>query len=435
MSLESMILETLKNEVKPAMGCTEPVAIALAVAKARELCRLNGEDTSMLKAITIKLSPNVFKNGLAVGIPGTDEIGLTMATALGFTSCDATLGLKIFKHIDTQEVAKAKALIEKSKIKIQLKDTEEKIHIEVHMVSHHHESHVIIQKRHDLFVYLADKEQTYLDKVDLPCDISEDALLYQSPIHEVIETVLQMPHKDLLFLIEGIHMNEKIASYGLSTSKGMGVGYALKQKINEGILGNDLMNYAMALTSAASDARMSGVSLPVMSSNGSGNNGLTALLPIAAYAHFNQVSDEQLAKAAALSHIINSIIKHRIGRLSALCGCGVAAGTGASVALAWLMGANLKTLEAAIQNMIANTTGMICDGAKVGCALKLATSASASVQSALLAVSGISVPAGNGIIGTSADKSLENLSYLSKEAMPTVDRVLMEVMIPQFDTV
>ena len=216
-------------------------------------------------------------------------------------------------------------------------------------------------------------------------------------------------------------MNESIARYGLSKPCGMSVGLTLKQNTEKGILSDDLMNRAMILTAAASDARMSGVSLPVMSSNGSGNNGITALMPIVAYASTTPTSDDSLARAAAISHMVNSVIKSNIGRLSALCGCGVAAGTGAAVALTWLMGASKAQLEGAVQNMIANTTGMICDGAKVGCSLKLATSASAAVQSALLAIGGIIVPSGNGIIGPTADDTIVNLGYLSRHAMDTVD--------------
>ena len=176
-------------------------------------------------------------------------------------------------------------------------------------------------------------------------------------------------------------MNTKVATFGLTQPAGMNVGKTLQNNVDKGLLTDDLMNRAMILTAAASDARMSGASLPVMSSNGSGNNGLTALLPLVAYAQKVDCSKDALARAAAISHLVNSMIKHNIGRLSALCGCGVAAGTGASVAITWLMGGTPIQLDGAIQNMIANTTGMICDGAKVGCYLKLATSASAAVQS------------------------------------------------------
>ena len=205
----------------------------------------------------------------------------------------------------------------------------------------------------------------------------------------------------------------------------MKIGYTLtRSKYHT----HGLMCDAMALTAGASDARMSGALLPVMSSNGSGNNGLTALLPILAFSRHEKVSQDSMARAAVISHLVNSVIKHNIGRLSALCGCGVAAGTGAAVALTWLMGGSNEQIHGAVQNMIANTTGMICDGAKLGCSLKLATSASAAVQSAMLAIDRVITPSGNGIIGKNADISIRNLGILSREAMDTVDQVVLKIM-------
>jgi L-cysteine desulfidase len=188
------------------------------------------------------------------------------------------------------------------------------------------------------------------------------------------------------------------------------------------------MNQAKMLTAAASDARMSGISLPVMSSSGSGNNGLTAILPIAAYRSKFEVDEERLAKALAMSHIINSYIKHYIGRLSALCGCGVAAGTGAGVAIAWLMGGTLEQIEGVIKNVLGNISGMVCDGAKVGCALKLSTSASAAIQAALLAIENQIIPSGNGIIANTVEETIKNLGILSGEGMGSADAVILKVM-------
>jgi L-cysteine desulfidase len=184
----------------------------------------------------------------------------------------------------------------------------------------------------------------------------------------------------------------------------------------------------MVLTAAASDARMSGTTLPVMSSNGSGNNGLTAILPLVAYSKKIEVDDERMAKSLAISHLINSYIKNYIGRLSAICGCGVAAGTGAGAALAWLMGASYDQIDGVINNMLANTSGMVCDGAKVGCALKLATSASAAVQSALLALEGSIVPMHNGIVGETVEETIRNLGIVSDKGMRITDSVILQVM-------
>ena len=427
--LEKQIVQTLKEEVVPAMGCTEPVAVALCVAKARELAGISNTEVDQLVQLQVSVSPNIFKNGLAVGIPGTTDVGLYIASALGFTGCHSKDLLEVFETITPELKDAAYALLKTNKVVLKAADTSDKIWIEAVVTTQAGYGKAIIRHRHAQFVHLENHVGIQLEET------TEEAIavapvnpLMSVPLLELIRTIATMDAEPLLGMLDGLKMNREIAKIGTQERHGMGVGYTLHQNIQKGILGPDLMNKAMAFTASASDCRMAGLSLPVMSSNGSGNNGLTALLPIVAYADLYPTSDEKLAKAAAMSHIVNSVVKNAIGRLSAICGCGVAAGTGASVAIAWLMGATESQLEGVVQNMIANTTGMVCDGAKVGCALKLATSASAAVQSALLAVSDCIVPPGNGIVGNSADQTIANLGVLSREAMPTVDSVILKIM-------
>ncbi|MDW7662933.1 MAG: L-serine ammonia-lyase, iron-sulfur-dependent, subunit alpha, partial [Bacillota bacterium] len=312
MSLEQSIISTLRAEVIPAMGCTEPVAVALAVSKARELSELKTTDLDKVEAIEVSVSPNIFKNGLSVGIPGTKEVGLIMAIALGYCACYSRDGLEVFESVHEKELERAKILIESNKIILKMEDTSDKIFIHAKISTIDGFSRAIIKDRHDQFVLLEDDhgimfEQT-LEKADAP----KNNPLYSEPILEIIKAVENMPHGSLDFLLDGLEMNQHIANYGLMNKCGMGVGYILNKQVENGLLGKDLMNRAMVMTAAASDARMSGVSLPVMSSNGSGNNGLTALLPIVAYSEKNNISDEKLAKAAAMSHLINGTIKNAI---------------------------------------------------------------------------------------------------------------------------
>lgn len=443
--LESTLLELLHEEVKPAMGCTEPVAVALAVARARELCdapeppassssapsaasagvRFGAlPPTSLPDAVSVDVSANIFKNGLSVGIPGTKEVGLLMATALGVTGCRSDKGLEIFDGVTDADIADAYALIEKGLITLRIADTDEKIYIAACVKRGDHFGRAVIEKRHDTFTHLSSHTGVFLAADSKSGDrqpIGHTPAATLS-LEDIINAAESLPYEEIAFLNEGVSMNRAVADYGLAHPTGLNVGKSLSQS------GKSLMCTSMFLTAAASDARMSGAPLPVMSSNGSGNNGITALIPIAAYAETHDVSPEQTARAAAISHLVNSVIKNKIGRLSALCGCGVAAGSGAAAALAWLMGGDLRHIDGAIQNMLANTTGMICDGAKVGCALKLATSASAAVQSAQLAVSGAIVPEGNGIIGKTADESIQNLGILSEEAFTDVDRAILKIM-------
>lgn len=431
MCLKTLILKTLALEVKPAMGCTEPVSVALAVSKARELSGLESHQHEAVEAIHLHLSPNVFKNALAVGIPGTDQVGIKIAAALGLVTGKSQHGLEIFKSVTPEKLKMANHFIEEGKVHLHIKDTTDKLYIEAWVQTATGFGHTIIKDRHDAFVLLENQSEKQEFSLEDSTSNFDNSLIFKTPLVELVRTIEGMDASDLMFMLEGLKMNKTIANQGLETRLGIGVGHTLYKNMKNNRLENDLMSWAMTLTASASDARMSGTSLPVMSSNGSGNNGLTALLPLVAYADLNKVADEALSKATAISHIVNSVVKNKIGRLSALCGCGVAAGTGAAVALTWLKGGDDNAIHYTVQNMVACTTGMICDGAKIGCALKLSTSVQSAIQSMLLATDGIGVPAGNGIIGRSADETLDNLQILSERAMPTVDQVMLDVMLSQ----
>lgn len=423
MKLEDIIIDTLKREVVPAIGCTEPVAVALACAKAKEL--LNDKE---IVSIEVLVSPNIYKNGLAVGVPPTKEVGLHIAAALGFVGGSCEKGLQLLEGIEKKEIELAKALLDSGKVQLSIKNTNEKVYIEVSLYSAKASAKVIIKGKHNNFIYLERQGHVIEDRLmENNEGMENDNSLYKMKISSIVEAIEKIPHKSIAFMLEGLYMNEKVAMEGLQKNIGMGVGYTLYKNIRKGILSDDFMNNAKMLTAAASDVRMSGLKLPVMSSNGSGNNGLTAILPIVAYNRKFNVPDEKLAKALAMSHIINSYIKNYIGRLSVLCGCGVAAGTGAAVAITWLMGGKTSHIEGVIKNVLGDISGMVCDGAKVGCALKLSTSVSSAIQAALLAIDNQVIPAGNGIIAETVEDTIKNLKILS-EGMNGVDEVILQVM-------
>lgn len=424
MSMKENIVKLLKEEVIPAMGCTEPVAVALAASKAKEIL---GE--GQIEKAKILVSPNIYKNGLCVGIPYTNEVGLSIASALGIIAGKSEKDLRVLEGLNDADVIKSKAFIADGKLSLGIKDTQEKIYIEVLLESEKSYSKVIIQGKHNNFVLLEkdndiimEKERSGVKKVAIA------DRLYSMKIRDIINEVENIDYKELEFLLEGLDMNEKIAKTALEKSLGIGVGSGFYENIKNGLMADDFINNAMALTAAGADARMSGMNMPVMSSSGSGNNGLTAILPIVAYKNTKDVSEEKLSKALAISHMITGYIKHYIGRLSPLCGCGVAAGTGSSAAIAWLMGANYEQIDGTIKNMIANISGMICDGAKVGCALKLATSASTGIQSAILAINNKIVPSKNGIVSESAEDSIKNLGELGRNGMSVTDKVILDIM-------
>lgn len=421
--MKKEMIELLRKEVKPAMGCTEPIAVALAGAVAREA----GKHTSIDK-VELVVCPNFYKNGLAVGIPQTEEVGLDIAVAIGAYGGKAANGLEVMKSVDQDAVTKAVELVKAGKVTIDIKSTDEKVYIEANLYSSEGKTTAIIRKKHDEVYFIK-----HNDTVQLEREIEEEGHTTENPffdlsIKEIIETVEKMNFDEIDFLLEGITINRAIMNAGLEKKLGLGVGYSVKENISKGLLSEDLPTKAMYMTAAASDARMSGLAMPVMSSNGSGNNGLTAIIPLIAYGDTHEVSDKKMAQALAMSHLINCYIKHFIGRLSAICSCGVSAATGASSAITWLMGGSIEAIEATIQNMIGNISGLICDGAKNGCALKLATAASMGVHSSLLAQSGCMISKRDGIVGRTVEESIKNLGIVGEQGMRVTDLVILDVM-------
>ncbi|MCT4593490.1 MAG: L-serine ammonia-lyase, iron-sulfur-dependent, subunit alpha [Anaeromicrobium sp.] len=423
MNLKDGIIKLLEGEVIPAMGCTEPIAVALACAKAKEL--LEGE----IESAKVLLSPNVYKNGLCVGIPNTEEVGLEIAAALGVVGGKSQKVLNVLAHIESYHIEEAKELLESGKVKIGIKDTNEKVYIGVELKNSKDRVETVISNKHTHFTFIKKNENVILEESN-KSEVKREpyTFIYHMKIYDIIKEIEKMDFEDVKFMLDGLNMNKAVAEKGLESELGMKVGRSLAENIKKGILSDDLLNTAMMFTAAASDARMSGINMSVMSSNGSGNNGLTAILPIVAYMKKYNVEEEKLAKAVAISHVVNSYVKHYIGRLSALCGCAVAASTGAGVAIGWLMGANHVQIDGIVKNMIANLSGMICDGAKVGCALKLSTSASAAIQSVLLSLNNAIVPTRNGIVGETAEETIKNLGVLSEKGMKITDTVILNIM-------
>ncbi len=429
--MKNLMLQILKDEVKPATGCTEPVAVALAVAKAKEI--MNEQLGKMVDPdnckLTVSVSPNLFKNGLGVGIPNCSKRGLHVASALGLFACCAADGLKVFENMPEVKVNQAVAYMDAQGLGLNLLDTPDKIRVEV-ILSHETDSlKLVLSGTHDRVTSAVfNGKEVVSQEASADCGGLDKTAFFEMDIKSLVETIAEMPTEELAFLNDGLVMNSKMAEAGMKPNMGMGVGYGIKQCIESGDMCHDLVNRAMCLTAAASDARMSGLNMTVMSSNGSGNNGLTAILPLAAYFEANEVSVDDQLRALAMSHLLNCYVKERIGRLSAMCSCAISAATGSGAAIAWLMTKKPEHVMHTIQNMTGNLAGMICDGAKEGCALKLATGAAAGVQAALLAKHGVVMPAANGIVGRTTEESIAHLGILSQKGMQLTDGVILGMM-------
>ncbi len=427
MSIKESILYIINNEVKPAIGCTEPVAIALCAAAASS-CLMNEK----IDTVEVFLSPNIYKNAINVGIPNTNDIGLDVAVALGVAKQNYDKGLEILGEIDDTCRSIAKNLLENNRVSVKIAETDKKVYIKVVIKAASNIATAIIEDKHDNIISISLNDKSIISKEKVSIKNSNTGLdenFFNTSILDIIKTIEDLDYEDTSFLLEGIGMNMSAAKLGMNQKLGIGTGFAIKQNMDKGIIGSDLANRAMMLTSAASDARMSGLNVPVMSSNGSGNNGLTAILPIAAYNEINPSDEVKLSKALAISHVITAYVKHYIGRLSPLCGCSIAASTGSACAITWLMGGNYAQIQGTVKNILANQSGVICDGAKPGCALKLGTAAAAGVQSSILAMEGYYACKNNGIVTGTAEQSIKNLKILSDKGMADVDRTIIDIML------
>ena len=420
---KSPFITVLNQEVVPALGCTEPIAVVLAVAAARET--LN----AMPVSVKVFVSANIYKNGMGVGIPGTGLTGLPIAAALGMVTGKSEDKLELLKHITPEIVTNAKHILTLDVIDIRVKQNSEKLYIEaVCSDIDGNTATAIIKHRHANICHL-EKNGKLIFSQDSTCTDANGTKdqCFAMTVGSIYEFATTAPFDDIRFILESAKLNKCIAKEGLVGDFGLRVGKILHQHTNGGLLNSDLLTYAMSLTAAASDARMAGSTTPVMSNSGSGNQGITATLPVVAAAEKLGSSEEQLARALIISHLVAIHIKTNLGRLSALCGCVVAA-SGAGCGICYLMGGSEKHMDYTIKNMIGNVTGMICDGAKVGCALKVSSGVSSAVQSALLAMDGIVISANDGIIDEDVEKTIQNLCKVGSVGMVDTDKLLLDIM-------
>ena len=426
------VKDILQMEVTPALGCTEPAAIALACAAAASL--LEGEEIDRLE---LWVDPNIYKNGTAVAIPGTDGMtGLDVAAGVGAFGGNPSIGLEVFGTVDQKSIDKTKALIDSKGVDIHLFE-ETGLHVKAVITSGSDSAVAEIKELHNNIVYLSlnDIEITdsnLLSKVAGSSGKSAMALLEEwlmdLKLDDIYEMIDEIDEEDLAFLKKGVEYNVTLAEYGLKYGSGLGIGKAIERLLKQKLLVKDMATSARILTSAAADARMSGVNLPAMSSAGSGNHGLTAILPIWAIKDFVANDEETVLRAIGLSHVITAYVKAHTGRLSAVCGCSVAAGAGATAGITYLVGGDVEHMAGAIKNIMEDLAGVICDGAKAGCALKLNTAAGAAVQAALFSLQGINVQDTDGIIGKSTEQTVKNIGTLSHQGMVETDRTILQIM-------
>lgn len=452
---EFEIIELIQKEVKPALGCTEPIAVSLAVARSCEALRQIGAEVSHL---TVEVSANILKNGMGVGIPGTGMIGLHIASALAVTCGKSCYGLEVLKDLSPAAIDAAKEMVDAKKVKVVLADTTMKLYIKAWAYGSdaagvEHSAATKIKNNHDSIVSVVrDGEEILALQHIEPMNCAGSAcasasgagvaasgagiagaaekttLDYKLSVKEILEFAQVASYENIKFILDSVKLNKALAVEGLKDDYGLRVGKTILAREHSDVFGSSVMTYAMAATAAASDARMAGCTLPAMSNSGSGNQGITVTMPVIAVAEKMGVEEEKLARALVLSHLVAIHIKGYLGKLSALCGC-VIASTGSSCGIVYLQGGGYEQVCSAIKNMIGNITGMVCDGAKVGCALKVASGVSSSVQAAVLAMDNICISSNDGIIEDCIEKTICNLGKIGAEGMQTTDRMILDIMV------
>ena len=418
------IIALIKQQVVPAIGCTEPIAVALCVAKATELLG------QVPDKVEVRLSANILKNAMGVGIPGTGMIGLPIAIALGALIGRPEKELEVLCDSNKQAVERGKQYIAENRIHISLEENDpDKLYINALVTAPGHEAEARIKTHHTHFVLLR-KDTEVLSDNDKPacqCTSEQEMEGPKLTLRKVYDFATETDVDDLRFILEAKRLNEAAAESGLRENYGHQLGKTMQSPLGRGIMGNSIFSKVLSVTSCACDARMAGAMVPVMSNSGSGNQGICATMPVVVFAEENHNTEEETIRALIISNLTAIYIKQTLGALSALCGC-VVASTGSSCGITYLMGGTYEQISYSVKNMIANLTGMICDGAKPSCALKLTSGVSTAMLSAMLAMQNKHVTSQEGIIDDDVDQSIHNLTAIGSKGMDVTDRFVLDIM-------
>ena len=419
------IIALIKRQVVPAIGCTEPIAVALCVAKAVELLG------TVPERVDVRLSANILKNAMGVGIPGTGMIGLPIAIALGALIGRPEKELEVLCDCNQESVERGKQFIAEDRIHVTLeKEDPDKLYINACVAAGDHCAEARIKTHHTHFVWLSKDGVEVATHSATCCDGVEEQTTPDDPklnLRKVYDFATQTDIDQLRFILDAKKLNEAAAKSGLRENYGHQLGKTMLSPLGRGIMGDSIFSKILSATSCACDARMAGAMIPVMSNSGSGNQGICATMPVVVFAEENHNTEEELIRALIISNLTAIYIKQTLGALSALCGC-VVASTGSSCGITYLMGGTYEQISYSVKNMIANLTGMICDGAKPSCALKLTSGVATAMLSAMLAMQHKYVSSQEGIIDDDVDQSIRNLTEIGSRGMDITDRFVLDIM-------
>jgi len=420
--IRERIISLVNKEVVPAIGCTEPMAVALCTAKAATTLGRRPE------RIEVFLSPNMLKNAMGVGIPGTGMIGLPIAVSLGALIGKPEYELEVLKDLTPATLEQGKRYINDADIDIKLKQGNvDKLYIEVVCRAGSDMATAIISGSHTHFVYVERNGEVVMDNRGGHGGSDDDEDDIQLNFRLVYDFATTAPLDEISFILKTKEYNMKAAEESIKGNYGHCLGKTMDRPLSHGIFGDNIFSHILSRTASACDARMGGAMIPVMSNSGSGNQGICATNPVVVYAMENENTEEELIRALMLSHLTAIYIKQSLGKLSALCGC-VVASTGSSCGITYLMGGDYTRICNSVKNMVANLTGMICDGAKPSCALKISSGVSTALLSALLSMEGKCVTSAEGIVDDDVDKCIHNLTSIGADAMRATDDMVLDIM-------
>lgn len=420
--LEQAIIATVQQEVVPALGCTEPVSLALAAAVARQYLG------ALPDRIEAKVSPNLMKNGMGVTVPGTGTVGLTMAAAIGAIGGDPNGGLEVLKQITAEQVALAKQMINDHKIEVSISDTEHILYSEATLFNTDQQVKVRIAAHHTNVIYIEKNGELLFSKPCVAESENAENVFANLNAKDIYDFSLNVELEKIRFIQQAAILNSALSQEGLNQDYGLHIGRTLQKQIGKGLISDDLLNRIVIETTAASDARMGGANLPAMSNSGSGNQGITATMPVVVVARHLVASEEQLIRALFLSHLMAIYIHSKLPKLSALCAVTTAA-MGSCAGVAWLLTGKFEAISMAISSMIGDISGIICDGAANSCAMKVSTSVSSSYKSILMALDDTQVTGNEGIVEHQIDRSINNLCAIASLSMQYTDRQVIEIMV------
>lgn len=419
--IEKELLKVLKDEMKPAVGCTEPVAVALASCKAYQA--VGGE----LEGISITTDPALFKTSRTCVVPGTSGTGYALTAVLGILVGEPSLELEVLKRVEEKSVVKAKSWLKKGIVEVAMKEGEVGIYVETVVRTSKGVSRAVIRSTHTNIVLVEANGKVIYKKKEGSKEEKHFSIT-SLKVTNLIRFVEGIPFEDIRFVLDAVKMNKELSQEGLNGRFGMGVGANMLSLLGEKKIADDPITSAQILVASATDARFGGAKKPAMSIAGSGSHGITATLPVAVMAERMGIGEERLARAIALSLLLTIYIKTYSGRLSAFCGCAVTAAVGASTGIVYLLGGDDEQVGYAIKNMAADVTGIICDGGNFSCALKTSTGAGAAIRAALLALKGAVIPDDIGIVGRGVEETIKNMGRISSPGMVETDKVILDIV-------